>query len=185
MKKCNNCNKTFSESGNYCPDCGLPLVDVVCPNCGKLIEDENAVFCSNCGSKIDSALDSEKSNVQKSVQNAVEKLKENEFVKSVKNDFQNSQSVSMIKDKVKDATNSIKNKTAEVTSKTSGVTPNNKKKIGVISGIVAVVIVLIAIVSCIHICDECDKTYLGIKHTVTFWGETENLCKDCYDDFYR
>ncbi len=134
MKKCNNCDKFFSAASHFCADCGSLLVDItVCPNCGKEIENEEAAFCSGCGAKIDSITEVNKTNIKDTIQTSVDKLKDNEFVKSVRNDFQNSQSVGIIKDKVK---------------------------------------------------DECDKTYLGKKHEVTFWGETENLCKDCYNDFY-
>lgn len=179
MKKCINCNKVFSEDGHFCNECGALLTDVsVCRNCGKAIENESALFCSGCGAEIGGDTEVTKSNIKDAVQTSVEKLKENEFVKSVKNDIQNSQSVSMIKDKVKDATDSLKNKA-------TGIPYYKKRKIGIFAGVFAAVVVLLLLVTSIHTCDECDKTYLGKKHTVTFWGETENLCKDCYDDFYR
>lgn len=177
MKKCNDCNKTFLEAGNYCPDCGLPLIDAVCPNCGKLIENEGAVFCSNCGSRIDASPTSEKSAAQSHIQNAVDKLTENEFVKSVKKDFENSQSVNMVKDKVKDVTENVKDKAAEIPY-------YKKKKIGIFAGIAAVIIVLLIIAANIHTCEECDKVYIGKKHSISFWGQSEDVCKDCYNDFY-
>lgn len=177
MKKCNDCNKTFSEAGNYCPDCGLPLIDVVCPNCGKLIENEGAVFCSNCGSRIDALPTLEKSAVQSHIQNAVDKLTENEFVKSVKQDFGNSQSVNMVKDKVKDVTENVKDKASKLSY-------YKKKKIGIFAGIAAVLIILVVIISNIHTCEECDSVYFGKKYTVSFWGQREDVCKDCYKDFY-
>ena len=178
MKKCNDCNKTFLEAGNYCPDCGLPLVNIVCPSCGEAIENEGAVFCSSCGAKLNETSVLEKSNAQNHVQNAVDKLKENEFVKSVKQDFENSQSVNMVKDKVKDAAKNVK-------GKTSALPYYKKKKIGILAGVAAVIIVLLLIVTHIHTCEECDKTYVGKKYTVSFWGESESVCKECYDDFYR
>lgn len=56
-----------------------------------------------------------------------------------------------------------------------------KKKIAVI---VAVIIVFLLIVTHIHHCDECDRTYFGNKHTLTSFGETYDLCKECYDGYY-
>ncbi|MCI9641691.1 MAG: zinc-ribbon domain-containing protein [Eubacterium sp.] len=178
MKKCNNCDKFFSAASHFCADCGSLLVDItVCPNCGKEIENEEAAFCSGCGAKIDSITEVNKTNIKDTIQTSVDKLKDNEFVKSVRNDFQNSQSVGIIKDKVKDATQNVKNTAAKMPY-------YKKKKIAIFAGIAAIIIILLLIVTSIHTCDECDKTYLGKKHEVTFWGETENLCKDCYNDFY-
>lgn len=177
MKKCENCNQSFFIKENYCCICGASLIDV-CSNCGKPIEDANAKFCYNCGVRIDSELVSKKTDTQKSVKNVTKKLLNNEFVKSVKQDFENSQSLGIVKEKVKDTAKSVKNKAPEVSSAQT-------KKIGIIGGVLAVIIVFVVLVTSIHTCDECDKTYFGKKHTVTFWGETENLCKDCYNDFYR
>ncbi len=95
MKKCNNCDKFFSAASHFCADCGSLLVDItVCPNCGKEIENEEAAFCSGCGAKIDSITEVNKTNIKDTIQTSVDKLKDNEFVKSVRNDFQNSQSAS-------------------------------------------------------------------------------------------
>lgn len=178
MKKCNNCNKILSETGNFCPDCGSPLVDVaVCLNCGNETENTNAEFCSVCGSQMYENTETQNKNVADNESTPVNRLKENEFFKSVKSDFQNSQSVNLVKEKVKDTAQNVK-------TKTSKLSYYQKKKIGIIAGICAVIVVLVVLATSIHTCDECDKTYLGKKHTVTFWGETENLCKDCYNDFY-
>ena len=179
MKKCNNCNKIFQAEGNFCADCGAPLMDiVVCPNCGKEIENESASFCFDCGAKLNGSTEDKKANFKDTVQSSVDKLKESEFVKSVKNDLQNSQSVSLIKNKAIETANTVKIKAATAT----GV---DKSKVGLVAAIMVVVIVIIGILANIRTCDECNKTYVGKKHTVSFWGETENLCKDCYDDFYR
>lgn len=54
-----------------------------------------------------------------------------------------------------------------------------------VAAIVAGVLLLIfIIVASIHTCEECDKVYIGKENTISFFGETENVCKDCYNDFY-
>ncbi len=133
MKKCNNCDKFFSAASHFCADCGSLLVDItVCPNCGKEIENEEAAFCSGCGAKIDSITEVNKTNIKDTIQTSVDKLKDNEFVKSVRNDFQNSQSVGIIKDKVKDATQNVKNTAAKMPY-------YKKKKIAIFAGIAAII----------------------------------------------
>lgn len=179
MKKCNACNQTFYSDGNFCPHCGAYPVEeindtenttnIVCSNCNTIIEEGNVSFCPNCGTN----LCIQKANVQASVKEVVNKVKENEFVKSVKQDVGNSQSINLIKDKVKSTAYKVK------TTDT-----NKRKKIKVIAIVAAVVIVVLIIITHIHQCNECDKVYFGNKHTISYWGETENLCKECYDDFY-
>lgn len=181
MKKCNACNQTFDSDGNFCPHCGAYPVEeindtenttnIVCPKCNVFI-DKNAAFCPNCGTKIGIESSSARiENFQNGFKDAVNKVKKNEFVKSVKQDVGNSQSINIIRDKVKSTADKVK--TADT---------NKRKKVIVI--VVAVVIAVLIIATHIHQCDECDKVYFGNKHEISYWGETENLCKECYDDFY-
>ena len=98
-KKCNTCNQTFDSDGNFWPHCGAYPVEeindtenttnIVCPKCNTIIEESNVSFCPNCGTN----LGVQKANVQASVKEVVNKVKENKFVKSVKQDVGNSQSI--------------------------------------------------------------------------------------------
>ena len=59
------------------------------------------------------------------------------------------------------------------------------KKTGIIIVIVlAVIIVVIAIVANIHTCEECNKTFIGKEYKITWFDQSETVCKDCYNDFY-
>lgn len=136
LSRCNVCNGTFDTDANFCP---------------------------NCGAKIGAESQVHKEHFEKDFKDAINKVKQNEFVKSVKQDVGNIQSFNMIKGKIK-------------------TTDSNQKKRFIIIGIVIlIIIVLLIIVTHIHQCDECDKVYFGSKHTVTYWGETENWCKECYE----
>lgn len=171
MKKCIDCNSLFESDDCICPNCGSNQVvgqnDVailVCPFCGTSIKEADAVFCPNCGNKLID-VDNEKIN------DNINKMSGNEFVKSLKEDVKNSQSINMIKEKV--------GSSAEK-AKLSNVTPLKKY----IIIFVAFVIVIIGIFFNIHTCEECDKTFFGKKYTINYWGETETVCRDCYEYFY-
>lgn len=58
------------------------------------------------------------------------------------------------------------------------------KKTGIIIGIVAVVVIVaVSIVSNLHTCAECGKTYIGKEYKlVSVWGDSETVCKDCYNN---
>ena len=32
-------------------------------------------------------------------------------------------------------------------------------------------------------CEVCGETYKGKSHTITLWGETGEVCKDCHQDY--
>lgn len=105
---------------------------------------------------------------------------ENDFVKSVKNDLDNSQSINMIKNKAKTAVGKAK----DAADNMQNADAAKKKKMRIIVIIAVVLIVVLIIITHIHTCEECDKVYFGNKHTISFWDETEKVCKECYDDFY-
>lgn len=180
MNKCSQCDYIFEGDEKVCPQCGKPTErksqteNNICSSCNAIVE-SNMLFCPNCGSKIREKKDniSSKVDIKNSVKDVVEKVKDNEFIQSVKQDVGNSQSINMIKNKVKETSNTVK---------ASNFTKNKKFKIAGI--IVTVLVVLLIVVTNIHQCEECDKVYFGKKHTISFWGESENVCKDCYDDFY-
>lgn len=171
MKKCVNCNHLFDSDNCICPNCGSNQVAeqndeaiLVCPFCGTNIKDADAYFCPNCGNKL---IDDENEKFNDTINITPEKA----FLKSLKEDVKNSQSINMIKEKVGSSTKK---------SKLSNVTPFKNY----IIVFVAIVIVAIGIFSNIHTCEECDKTFFGKKYLISFWGETETVCKDCYEYYY-
>ena len=32
-------------------------------------------------------------------------------------------------------------------------------------------------------CEFCGETYRGRSHKITLWGETGDVCKECYQDY--
>lgn len=59
------------------------------------------------------------------------------------------------------------------------------KKIGIIAAVVLLAVIILAvIISNIHTCDECGDVYFGSKNEISFFGETEDICDDCYNDLF-
>lgn len=163
---CPNCNSVIDNpNSSFCSFCGASLAeekDILCPNCNTVIEDENASFCHICGVKINDDITKQEATVQSIVKNAADKVRENEFVKSVKQDFENSQSLNILRDKA-----------------------NNVKAIkSLIVAIIMLTIVAYFVAINIRTCEECGKLYFGKEYTISWWGQTVSVCKDCYDDFY-
>lgn len=177
MKKCTNCQKLFDNEKNFCPKCGFELSDYLCDNCQTLIDDDSAAFCFNCGAKLNLCMDDQVKDKSDLIGVANEKVRENELVKSVKEDFINSQSLNMVKNKVKETAETVK-------EKSSNINPHRKKKVKIIACIVAGTMLFIVIATHIHMCDECGETYFGKKHIVEFWDEKENICQDCYNNYF-
>lgn len=153
----------------------------LCPRCSKNV-DGSFTFCPHCGANLsisDSSAPTGIKNIADSVKvevkRAEEKLKENEFVRSVHDDFKNSRSVEMVKNAVGSAVNS---------ASTGIKTRKNTNILKIVIPVVVVLIIILAVVCNIHTCEECGKTYLGKDYTISFWGESESVCKDCYNDFY-
>ena len=155
-----------------------------CSNCGKEIQ-EGDVFCNNCGVNIASLSatcenpstdeDMKNQEIDQSKDNLADilnKVKENEFVKSVKSDVGNSQSLNVIKEKV--ASTVEKAKSNQVTRKI------NKK---IVLALVAVIAILVVVLN-LHKCEECEEIYFGEKNIINFWGEYAEVCDDCYEGFY-
>lgn len=187
MKICTNCNYQYEENEKFCPNCGNMLIEddndnreieldavnnIACPNCNMVLNGDFA-FCPSCGAKISENTQNEQNNILNSIGEVVNDVKNNDFIKSVKQDLDNSESINMVKDRVKYTSDKIKN--------ADEVKKNKIKKIVIIA---AVIVVLLIIAGNIHQCEECDKLYFGKKNTISFWGESENVCKDCYNDFY-
>lgn len=191
MKVCSKCSREYDESMEVCPFCNA--LDEVsnngesyqdsnaegynsepqtsfCQYCGCAVE-ANAVFCSNCGSKL--VGDVQPGNFGNQFKQAAQKVQNNEFVQSFKSDINNSKSIGMIKEKAQNTAVKAKN-----------LSSNQVKKIIIAASVVFVLLLALIVGTNIHKCDECDKTYFGKKHVVAFWGQTENLCKDCYTDYF-
>ncbi|MCH5316491.1 MAG: zinc ribbon domain-containing protein [Eubacterium sp.] len=185
---CPNCNSVIdNSSASFCSFCGASLAeekDILCPNCNAVIEDKNASFCHICGAKINGDTVKQEATVQSFVKNAADKVRENEFVKSVKQDIENSQSLNILKDKAKEGFNSAVDMAKGASQNVKSMDPAKKKKTGVIAAVIAALIVVLLVVTNIHNCEECGKTYIGKNYTISFWGETEKVCKECYNDFY-
>lgn len=161
--------ESFAEDVHTCPRCGEVLEGdfTFCPYCGANL--------SLCGSAASSGIKNIADSVKVEVKHAEQKLKENEFVRSVQDDFKNSRSVEMVKNAVGGAVNSA---SAGIKAK------SNSGILKIVLPIAAVVIVILAVVLNIHTCEECGDVYFGKKNTISFWGESESVCKDCYNDFY-
>ncbi len=173
MKKCLMCKNEIEDDVKFCHHCGAHSSNtaveptendyVICNNCKTIINDTDATFCPNCGAKV------AKSSIQDSLKKATQKVNDNEFVQSVKQDVGSSQTLNM-----------IKNKTKSLFNKANSM--NKSKKI--IAAVVAVLLVVLIVATNIHRCEDCEELYFGKKYTVNFLGEEEDLCKDCYDHFW-
>ena len=193
MKKCTSCGQIYDEDINFCPQCGGTVKAVikkeekpytVCPNCNAVIEGGSASFCHFCGTKIKNDIVKQESSVQNILKSATDKVRENEFVKSVKQDIENSQSLNILKDKAKEGFNSAVDMAKGASQNVKAMNSAKKKKTSVIAAVIAIAIVVLIIVTNIHSCEDCGKTYIGKEYTISFWGETEKVCRECYNDFY-
>lgn len=158
MKQCINCHQTLEDT------------DIFCPNCGTKAEESVTQITPNPTVPIPPVSNSTTPTDEENTANPVNNQN---FVRSLQQDFQNSRSLGILKNKMNTAADKVKNADAE-----------KKKKLKIISIIAVLAIVVLICVTNIHRCEECDKVYLGKKYTIDFWGETENVCKECYNDFY-
>lgn len=187
MKVCSKCSNEYDESLESCPFCGFaeeaetdsvqPVEQNYEPNnasqvnfcqyCGNPVE-PNSVFCPNCGSKLVGGVPNNTMNTQ-----FKQRVQNNEFVQSFRDDINNSKSIGMIKEK------------AQYTAAKAKTLNPGQVKVIIIAAVIVFVIALGAIIGTnIHTCDECQKTYLGKKYTISFWGQREDICKECYTDLF-
>lgn len=160
---CSGCGYSFDvENQQFCPKCGKKRKVILhnCPYCNAPILNQDDVFCSVCGKKYEQ-------------QSIAEKVKENEFLKSVGNDISNSQFLQKMKKTAENGFGKIKEGNK-----------NTKKKMIIASAIVVPIIILIILIFNIHVCEECEETYFGAKNEVTFFGERLYVCDDCYADLW-
>lgn len=165
--------ESFAEDVHTCPRCGEVLEGdfTFCPYCGANL--------SLCGSAASSGIKNIADSVKVEVKHAEQKLKENEFVRSVQDDFKNSRSVEMVKNAIGGAVSNIKTGS----KKADSVEKIMKIVLPVVFGLIVVFGIVIGVN--IHTCDECGKTYLGKEYTISFFGESVNVCKDCYEDVFE
>ena len=143
----------------------------ICPHCNLEITNEKQNFCPYCGKSLKNQVKTN-SEFQAAV-NTADTVKNNGIISSVKSDLSNSKTLHLIKDS---AQNTIANAKSADASK--------KKKIIIGVAIAALLLILVTVICNIHKCDECDKVYIGKKYEISFFDEKEDVCKDCYTDFY-
>ena len=117
-----------------------------CKNCGSEL-DFGAKFCKNCGAKVDVEVAMEFQNV---VNNATYNVKENEFAKPVKKDFERSESLNTIKDKAQKGFSNAIAKAKETSQNLKAMSSTEKKNyiagnINVIAGIVRLVSIIASV----------------------------------------
>lgn len=84
-----------------------------------------------------------------------------------------------------DVNQAIKTAAKAVSSKVTATMGKKSKKTYIIIAVCAfAAIVLLLIVTNIHKCDECEKVYFGKQYKVSWFGEHEKICRDCYEDWF-
>lgn len=126
-----------------------------CKNCGQKLA-EGQVFCPECGENADLSDEKEQS---KPVSTAG-------FIQSVKSDIGNSESINMVKTKVK------------------SMDKGKVKKYGIIAAVVIILLVAVSVLTNIHTCGSCGKTYVGKEYRIQGFFNDYKCCKDCYREYY-
>lgn len=89
-----------------------------------------------------------------------------DFVQSIRNDIGNSEAINMVKTKV------------------NNMGKAKRKKIGIITAVLIVLIVAISIFANIHTCDRCGEHFFGKEYRIIGVFEDYNACRDCYREYY-
>lgn len=200
MKKCIRCGYETEENVNFCPECGYKLTELktedksessagseenrTCPKCGKEIENDTAAFCSSCGASLNKEQPQDERSASEDANN--NSNQNGSFISSVKSDFKKSEAINQMGNVVSSVKNDLNNSEAinQVKTKVSSLSYWQKRNIKIAAIVAAVIILLIIIIANIHTCDECGDVYFGSKNEVSFFGETEDICDDCYDDLF-
>lgn len=202
---CSRCGKKLSPESLFCSNCGRKI-DIVEKNKENLIIEKNEKIIEseieNNDEKIKSPNSLDKTLYQGITDSNDEKppviissdstnsteIPEKEsrnFIDMVKNDIKSSNSIKFVKEKYDNFdVNKIKTKVSNTAKNinTKSNTVGNKKFITIV--IIIIAIITLTLATHIHQCEECNKVYFGNKHTISFWGQSEIVCKDCYNDFY-
>lgn len=192
MKKCIRCGYSTEEDVNFCPECGYKMTELkienkeessdtksenkTCPKCGKEIENSEAAFCIYCGAPLNGENNT-------ATENSNQK---SDFISSVKSDFKKSETVNQMGNMFSSFKKDLNNSQTinQVKAKAGMLTQTQKNNIKIAAIVVAVLVLMFVILSNIYTCEECEKVYFGKENTISFFGESESVCKDCYNDFY-
>lgn len=172
---CTNCGKKVILDEKCCADCGVPTNSnflQYCFACGEKTEPESAV-CKCCGTELMSGIDEKvpEFDSEKLVEKEVEEEsneKEIGLTEAIKNDLGNSETARLLKSKIEEK---------------SGKSQFSRQK-KMIAALLAVVVLVFIIATNIHTCEECEKVYFGKEYSISFFGEHEGMCKECYDNFF-
>ena len=184
---CTNCGTKVNCEEEFCAECGAAQKNGYqnyCFMCGEKLEPESK-FCTNCGTAFADNDAPVESITEVGTENAAEEIvnkpgkKEFAIVNAVKKDLEASETAKILKNKTKEMTDTI-SKTVKEKSEKPGFTGKVKKIAAVLAAVVAVVV----IATSIHTCEECGEVYFGREHTISLFGEHEDVCKECYNDFY-
>lgn len=181
MKKCVNCANTCSDdTALFCPFCGAAYPKE------QTQEPEHDFSLASTAEQDDTSERSESPVrsgsetarvIKGTASNVARKVNNNAFVQAVRSDLRSSETIQTVKRTVSQTVDKAK----------SGVSDNTGGKGKRIAAIIAVAVVVIGLTLGLglHRCEECDEIYFGKQYKVSFFGETEKVCKDCYDDFYN
>ena len=170
MKKCEKCGYTTERDARFCPQCGSPLeiqssvgsedtvvLKNICPNCHTPVSDPTSKYCYKCGAKL--------------------------------NNFAGHQNMSPpYYNKPKPNGKSALNRISSLENAVDGKLHIGPQNTRILLICVVCVLVLVIIASIlfpfIHRCDECGNIYFGKKNTISFFDLEEDVCDECYKDFY-
>lgn len=167
-----------------------------CNQCGTMMPD-NAEFCTMCGNTFPNQQFNQSPHINQVPNNGAINQADN----SVPNAYQVPQQQSQMQYPSVPAqintyqkarteyyapnnTSKIRSNTANYTAVKTNLNRKQSKIIIITATVIISLIAMLLVVTHIHKCDECNKVYFGSRHQISFFGETENVCKDCYNDFY-
>lgn len=192
-KFCKNCGAEINYDFNFCEKCGAPCnapvvqsepTPVIHKKDSNPQPESNPEVLNNSKEVKQARVDLPESpspynpTPVSNVNGYVDKVKNSNFIKAVKEDVGSSQSLKMIKNKATEVINKNGNQNNTAAS------PKKQKNIKAIL-IAAVVVIVVAIVGLnIHVCDSCDDVFFGKGHKVGYDDNRGRICNDCYDGFW-
>ena len=161
IRYCTKCRYELSNpDARFCPHCGTRIAKASekpkCQNCGAELTDSGAQFCPYCGERTNG--------------DTKDELIEKQFERAAK--------------AVSGAVKTVSNTTGTLVDKAKSLEPKKKKSAIIAAAASVFVIIALVLVLNIHRCDECDRVYFGKQYELSFFGETEKICGDCYHDWW-